>query len=290
MNSNKITEEYFDRILLTPRLIDSDLPDMTTKFLGETFATPIMTAALSHLHRTTEFGMEKLAEAAKMAGACYFCGMTEDDEIERIQATGAKVVSIIKPHADNNEIIRQIEHAKKIGVFAVGVDIDHAYTGRGTYDVVEGYPCKPKTKADLRELVKAAEGLPFVIKGVLSVPDAVKCVEVGVSAAVISHHSSIMESCVPPAMILPEIKKAVGSELELAADCCVDSGMDAFKLLALGADAICVGKDLMPPLKEGQVQGAYDEIMKLTNELKTVMARTGYRTVSGINSDCIRIL
>ena len=290
MDSNQITEAYFDRILLRSRLIDSDLPDMKMTFLGEEFETPIMTAALSHLHNVTPGGMEKLAEAAKKAGAVYFCGMTEDDEIERIQATGAKVASIIKPHEKNEEVIRQIRHNKEIGVFAVGVDIDHAYNGNGGYDVVTGYPMKAKSSADLRAFVEAAGDTPFVVKGVLSVEDALKCVEIGAKAIIVSHHHGIQPSSVPPLMVLPEIRRAVGNRLEILVDCCIDSGVDAFKALALGADGVCVGRALMDPLKEGQAEGAYDAIMKLTGELRSITARCGYHSVKDIDDACVTVI
>ena len=290
MNSDQITEAYFDRILLKSRLIDSDLPDMTVNFLGETFETPIMTAALSHLHTVTPNGMEKMASAAKRAGAVYFSGMTEDDEIERIQATGAKVVSIIKPHEKNEEIIRQIKHSKEIGVFAVGCDIDHMYNGEGGYDIVCGYPMKSKTTEDLKELVAAAGETPFVVKGVLSVEDAVKCVEAGAKAILISHHHGIQPSSVPPLLVLPEIKAAVGDRIQIIVDCGIRNGVDAFKALALGADAVCVGRPLMGPLKDSEEQGAYEAIMKISNELKSLTARTGYHKVTDIDDKCLVIL
>ena len=290
MDSNKITENYFDRILLRSRLIDSDLPDLTTEFLGETFGTPITTAALSHLHKTCPEGMEKLARAAKRVNAVYFCGMTEDDEIERIIATGARVISIIKPHARTEEIIRQIEHAKALGAFGVGVDIDHAYTQKGAYDVVEGYPCSPKTTEDLLRCVEAASPLPFIVKGVLSVEDAEKCAEIGAKGIVISHHHGIMPSSVPPLMVLPEIKAAVGGKLSLIADCSFETGVDVFKALALGADMVSVGRALMGPLHDAEEEGAYEKFMDMNGELKSIMARCGYKAVREIDDSCVTVV
>ena len=289
MDSNKITRDYFDRILLKSRLIDSDLPDMTTEFLGESFRTPIMTAALSHLHSVTEYGMEKLAAAAKRAGAVYFCGMTKDDEIERIVGTGARVASIIKPYADREEIVRQLRHNLEIGVFAVGVDIDHAYNQEGGYDFVIDSDMRPMSAAELRKLVEIAGDTPFIVKGVLSVEDAKKCVEIGAKALIVSHHHGIMPSSVPPLLVLPEIKKAVGDQITIIVDCCIEDGVDAFKALALGADAVCVGRALMGPLKDGE-DAAYEAIEKISGQLRSVAARCGYSSVSGIDDQCVVIL
>ena len=286
MDSNRITREYFDAIRLKSRLIDSDLPDLRTEFLGETFETPIMTAALSHLHTVTEAGMEKMASAAKRAGAVYFCGMTQDDEIERIVATGARVASIIKPFANRGETIRQLKHNLEIGVFAIGVDIDHAYNGEGGYDNVLGDDMKPLTSAELRTLVELAGDTPFIVKGVLSAEDALKCVEIGAKALIISHHHGIMPSSVPPIKVLPEIREAVGGKITIIVDCGIESGVDAFEALALGADAVCVGRAFMGPLKDGE-DAACEAIMKMTGQLRSVMARCGYHSLSELDDKCL---
>lgn len=66
--------------------------------------------------------------------------MGDDQELEDIVATGAKAVKVIKPHADNAEVVRKIRHAVRTGCVAVGMDIDHAYNGRGGYDSVFDMP------------------------------------------------------------------------------------------------------------------------------------------------------
>lgn len=71
------------------------------------------------------------AEAAAKANAVHWVGMGDDKELEEITATGASTIKIIKPHADNKEVFRKIEHAVKAGCFAVGMDIDHAYDDSG---------------------------------------------------------------------------------------------------------------------------------------------------------------
>lgn len=287
-DSNEITRAYFDSMLIKTRYIDSDLPDMGVDIFGKHFLTPLCSAALSHLNSTHEKGMTELAKGMKAAGGINFCGMESyDGELDDIMTAGADTVRIIKPHSDNIEVFKRIEHAKKLGVFALGMDIDHAYTGNGGYDVVVGLPMKPKTCAELKEFVKAAEGIPFVIKGVLSAEDAEKCMEIGASGIVVSHHHGIMPYSVPPAMVLPEIKNAVKDTMTVFADCGVNSGTDAFKLLAVGADAVCLGRLLMDPLKEKGAAGVTEKVNSVTEELRSIMARTGYHNVKSIDDKCI---
>ena len=83
-DSNLITREYFDSILLEMRHMDAVKPVSSVTFFGESFQTPIATAALSHLSNTCENGMTKMAEGARMAGALCFSGMGEEAEIKEM--------------------------------------------------------------------------------------------------------------------------------------------------------------------------------------------------------------
>lgn len=285
-DSNTITRDYFESILLEMRHIDNAKPETGVKIFGEEFATPIATAALSHLNNTAPDGMKKMAEGALLAGALCFSGMAEKDEVDDMCGTGAKVIKIVKPHADNNEVIRKLKEAESCGAFAVGMDVDHSFNGSGEYDCVVGLDMHPKSLSEMKEFVKATS-LPFVLKGVLSVQDAKKAVEMGASAIIVSHHHGIMDYAVPPLLILPEIKKAVCNKLMVFVDCCIESGADVFKALALGADAVCVGRAIMDPLKEKGAEGVKDTLLRMNAELKGIMARTGFARTEDINDSII---
>lgn len=284
-NSDEITRAYFDSLLIETRYLDSDLPSLKMELFGETFDTPIMTAALSHLHNICDDAMCEIARGAKAANAVHWYGMGEDKELEDITATGARTIKIIKPHESEDEVFRRIEHAAKAGVFAMGMDIDHSISWNGEYDNVLGLPMRPKTTAQIRSYVEASP-VPFIIKGVLSVQDAVKCVEAGAAGILLSHHHNIMPYMVPPMMQLPEIIKAVDGQIPVFVDCGFESGMDVFKALALGAKAVCVGRGFMGPLKDGSA-GVIKKYDELNRELMTVMARTCAHTLEEIDPSVI---
>ena len=284
-NSDKITRDYFDSLMLEARYIDSDLPSTKLELYGRTFDTPVMTAALSHLGNTAENGMVKYAQAAQMSNAVHWVGMGEDKELEDITATGAATIKIIKPHADNKEVFRKIEHAKKAGCFAVGMDIDHAFNGSGGYDNVLGLPMRPKSTEELRDFVQAAE-VPFIVKGVLSTKDAEKCLKAGCKGIQLSHHHGIMQCAVPPLMMLPEILQVTRGEIPVFIDCGIESGMDVYKCIALGATAVSVGRHLMPLLKEG-AEATAARIKEMTGELAATMARTGVRDLNSFDPTVI---
>ena len=283
-NPDVITRDYFDSLLLETRYIDSDIPSTRMTLFGEEFDTPIMTAALSHLHNP-EDGMAVYAKGAALAGAAHWVGMGSDEELEGILATGARSIKIIKPHADNREVFRKIEHAVSAGCFAVGMDTDHAFNSDGGYDDVFGLPMRPKSASELAEFVQAAR-VPFIVKGVLSPRDAEKCVKAGCAGLVVSHHHGMVQYSVPPLMVLPEIVSAVGGEIPVFVDCGIMSGMDAYKCLALGAKAVSVGRHLMPLLKDG-ADAVAARISEMTAELAGIMARTGVKSLDEMDPTVI---
>ncbi len=285
-DSNIITRDYFDSLLIEMRHIDSIIPSTTLELYGERFDTPIMMAALSHLNKVRENGMVEMAKGAFLANAVNWAGMGEEEELEEITSTGAKTIKIIKPYADNQIIFKKIEHAKKCGVLAVGIDVDHAFSGNGKYDNVLDHPMTSKSLDEIKEFVKSTN-LPFIIKGVLSEQDTIKCLEAGVRGIVVSHHHGIMNYAVPPLRILPKIASIVNKHIPIFVDCGVVSGMDVFKALALGASAVSAGRIIMDPLSREGANGVKETIVKMTEELAGVMARTCSPDINHIDSSVI---
>jgi len=286
-DSNLITRNYFDSLLLEMRHFDAVIPDTSFELFGEKFKTPVMMTALSHLNGCHPDGLEEMAKGMRDAGAVMWSGMGEDEEITRICATGAKTIKIIKPHFSNDEFLREMAVAEAQGCIAVGVDIDHSFNHKGEYDDIGGLClCSGKTTEELASFVKATK-LPFIIKGVLSVQDAKKCLEIGVGGILISHHAGLMNYAVPPLMILPKIAEVIGGKIPIFVDCGVESGMDAYKALALGATAVSVGRVLMSPLTESGAAGVTAKVEEMTAELAGTMARTAAATLKDIDPSVI---
>ena len=281
-DANQLTRQYLDSFLLEMRQIDADLPDTSLRLYGHSFRTPIMMAALSHLNNCWPDGMVEMARGAAAAGAVMWSGMGDDDELSRICDTGAKTIKIIKPYQDEDLLLHKIRHAERCGCIAVGIDIDHAFGHKGGYDNVLGYPMTPKSAQRLADFVRSTS-LPFVIKGVLSVQDALKCAEIGVQGIVVSHHHGIMPYAVPPLMVLPKIAQAVGKRMPIFVDCGLSSGMDAFKCLAFGATAVSVGRKIMEYLQKDGAKGVEQGVEELTAQLSVAMARTCSRSVGTID-------
>lgn len=286
-DSNIITRNYFDSLLLEMRHFDAVIPDTSFSLYGESFKTPIMMAALSHLNKCHPDGLEEMAKGAVAAGAVMWSGMGEDEEIQRVCKTGAKTIKIIKPHADNAKIFHEMAVAEAAGCIALGMDIDHSYNHKGEYDNIFGdCPLSGKTTEELRQFVQATK-LPFIIKGVLSVQDALMCLEIGAGGIVVSHHHGLMDFAVPPLMVLPKIVEAINGKIPIFVDCSVESGMDAYKAMALGATAVSIGRAMMKPLAKEGASGVKLKIEEITASLAGTMARTAVKNITDFDPSVV---
>ncbi len=121
-------------------------------------------------------------------------------------------------------------------------------------DVFSGYAHTWEELATLRRLW--GDG-PIVLKGVLSVEDAVLAVEHGMDGIVVSNHGGRqLDGAVPSLEMLPEIVDAVGDKLTVLFDSGIRTGSDIMKALALGAKAVLVGRPVIYGLGAAGSEGA----------------------------------
>lgn len=285
-DSTQLTRAYYDSLLVEPRYLDSGVPDLSMELYGQRFASPVMIAAFSHLSGTHPGGMPEMARGAAQAGICNWAGMGDEAEFESIMATGAQTIKIVKPYADREKVFRRLRHAAEHGALAVGMDIDHSFDYRGYPDNVIGELMAPVSTKELRSFVQATDK-PFIVKGVLSVQDAVKCAEAGVRGILISHHHGIMPCAVPPLMALPRIRAAVGNAMDIFVDCAIENGEDVFKCLALGAKAVCVGRAILPALHDKGADGVKAYVDGMNDQLRAMMARTASPSLEKIPGDVL---
>ena len=286
-NSNLLTRRYLDSLLIETRYLNSRVADQSLELYGEQFDSPVMTAALSHLDRFMfEGATAAYAAAAAATGTLLWLGMAEEREVERCAATGARMIEIIKPYADRERIYRKIRHAEALGLLAVGIDIDHPFADDGSLDVVDGYAMAPVTAAELRDLC-ACSSLPLIVKGVLSAYDAEEAVKAGAGGLVLSHHNNRIEYALPPLMALPAIKASLAGEIPIFVDGEIQTGLDVFKALALGATAVCIGRPLMTAIRQNGEDGMTAYLLEVRRQLAKAMACTGCTSLDRMDPSVI---
>ena len=151
-------------------------------------------------------------------------------------------------------------------------------------------PIVEKSQEDLRDIVSYTK-LPFVAKGIMTVENAIQAAEAGVYGIIVSNHGGrVLEDGLSTAEVLPEIKKAVGDSMKVFVDGGVRTGSDVFKMIALGADAVLIGRPYAIAAYGGGAEGVKIYTQKVIKELKETMLMTGCYTIKDITREKIVIV
>lgn len=139
------------------------------------------------------------------------------------------------------------------------------------------------------EWIMSEWGGPFALKGIMSVEDAKKAVEIGASAIIISNHGGRqLDSSPAPFDVLPEIVDAVGGQIEIILDGGIRRGTHVLKAMALGANACMIGRPYLYGLAAGGQQGVARALDLLRTEIELDMKLMGCRNLSEVTSGCLR--
>jgi isopentenyl diphosphate isomerase/L-lactate dehydrogenase-like FMN-dependent dehydrogenase len=143
------------------------------------------------------------------------------------------------------------------------------------------------TWADLEFLCGLTE-LPIVLKGILHPDDARLAVEHGAQGVIVSNHGGRqVDGALGALDALPEVVAAVSGRCAVLFDSGIRSGADALKALALGADAVCLGRPYIWGLALGGQQGVVDVLRSLLADLDLAMGLSGYASIEEVGRDAL---
>lgn len=129
----------------------------------------------------------------------------------------------------------------------------------------------------------------FMLKGIQSVADAIKAVEIGATGIIISNHGGRQLDGAPATLeLLPEVVQAVGDKLEVLIDGGIMRGADIVKALALGANAVLVGRAYLYGLAAGGEKGASRAFEILKDEIIRVMQLIGCTSIGELDHSYVR--
>lgn len=269
--------------------------DLTSELFGRTFKYPIFAAPIGamKLHYGDKYDdleyNDILVSSCADAGIAAFTGDGTNPAVMEGAARAIKQkdgngIPTVKPW-DINTLKEKLAMIKDAGSFAVAMDIDAA--GLPFLKNLTP-PAGSKTVEELREIVKEAE-VPFIIKGIMTVKGALKAKEAGAAAIVVSNHGGrVLDQCPATAEVLAEIADAVGNDMKILVDGGIRSGVDIFKALALGADAVLIGRPFVTAVYGGGAEGVAAYTAKLAAELEDTMAMCGAHSLSEISRDMVR--
>jgi isopentenyl diphosphate isomerase/L-lactate dehydrogenase-like FMN-dependent dehydrogenase len=131
--------------------------------------------------------------------------------------------------------------------------------------------------------------LPFLVKGVLHPDDARRAVEAGASGIVVSNHGGRqVDGAIASLDALPKIRAAVGPDTVLVLDSGVRTGADVLKALALGADAVGIGRPWVYGLALAGQEGVREVVANLVAELDLSMGLSGVTSVRAAGPELLR--
>ncbi len=273
--------ELLDSIFIESRLLDPVTPDTSTALFGAKLKTPAFCSAVGRPDYLTDEDMVEVVRGMGKAGSLMMLGIGGSDLLQAAIDTGTPVVKMVKPYRNTDLIYQKVRDAEERGCLAVGMDIDHFYGvyRDGKADRTEIFA--PKQTADIVQAISSTR-LPFIIKGVLGVQDAVKAVQIGASAIVVSNHGwGAFDFGIPSIVALPRIAAAVGSRVTVLVDSGFRTGNDVFKALALGAKGVGLATSVLAAAGAG-AEGVEQLIGFITDELKRTMAIAGCPSLAAI--------
>lgn len=285
MNSNTLSDAYRDQITIAYQFIGSIVPDISFDWHGRTFDTPVMAGPIGGYQNGGPDGLLKYAQAVKEAGSIFWTGFHDPEGWAQVLEAEVPAVRVIKPLADNNAVLDAIRFDTEHGAVGYAMDIDHGLTVYGELDGQQ-QPFSSKTIDDI-SLFAHASDLPFYLKGIMSVRDALAAKEAGVSGIVVSGHNNRFPCAVPPLKILPAIRAAVGDDLKILLDGGMQTGYDVFKAFALGADGVLCARGLMVAFVKDGAEGLEKKILEISAELKGALANTGSTDLKHVNKESV---
>ena len=202
---------------------------------------------------------------------------------EAIGKAGGRGIPTVKPW-DRDTVFQKLDQAKASGARVFAMDIDAA-----GLPFLKGLnpPAGSKTVAELREIIEYA-GVPFILKGIMTVRGAEKALEAGAAGIVVSNHGGRVQDGLPAtAAVLPQIARAVKGQLTVLVDGGIRSGTDICKALALGADGCVLARPYVTAVYGGGAEGVKLLTEKLRGELADAMAMCGVHSVEEITEELL---
>ncbi|AYO29821.1 alpha-hydroxy-acid oxidizing protein [Biomaibacter acetigenes] len=273
---------------------DAKSPDISCEIFGRKLSMPILAAPITG----SEYNMggavpeaefiHMVISGSKQAGTMGMCGdggnpVFYSSGLSAIEKEGGHGIAVIKPR-ENHKVIEMVKRAQDIGAVAVGMDVDGA--GLVTMALM-GQPVGPKNVKELKDIISHTK-LPFILKGIMTVDEAKLAVEAGARAIVVSNHGGrILDYTPGVAEVLPAIANTVKGKITIFADGGVRSGVDVLKYLALGADAVLVGRPIIIGAFGGGSEGVRLVLDTMAGELKQAMILTGCSNLEEITDRVI---
>ncbi len=309
----------FERIALRYRvLVDVSQRDLATTVLGQSVAMPILIAPTAFHGLAHPGGEVATARAAARAGTIMVLSTLSNAPLEDVvRAAPGAVWFQLYVYRDRGATKALVERAEAAGCKALVLTADAPLLGRRERDVRQrfhlpeglvasnvlgagyGHVAAEASGSGLAayvaslldasltwkdlEWLRAITRLPLLIKGIVRSDDAVRALEHGAAAVIVSNHGGRQLDTAPATLdVLPDIAEAVGDRAAVLLDGGIRRGSDVVKALALGARAVLVGRPVLWGLAVDGENGVFRVLSILRDEFDLAMALCGCPKVQDI--------
>jgi len=293
--------------------------DTSLELLGERLAFPVLLAPTAFQKLAHPEGEIASAGAAHAAGTLMLsAGTLSTTPVEEVaRAAPAPLWFQVYVFRDRGLTEALVERARAAGARALCLTVTFPVAGNRERDVRNGFTLPPPLEmANFRglrqahfpegggsglaafvaqqfdpsltweavEWLRAASGLPVMLKGIVTPEDARLAVERGAAAVIVSNHGGRQLDATEPTLVsLPRVVDAVGGEVPVLVDGGIRRGTDVLKALALGATATLIGRPYLWGLAAGGQAGVERVLALLRAELERAMALAGRPTLADLD-------
>ena len=306
------------------RLIDIRNIDMSTEVFGQRLDNPIMLAPVGGQGKYNVEGEVASARAARAGGHTQILSTATSQTVEDVTAArGAPIWFQLYPSNYWHVAEALAKRAEQAGCPVVAVTVDRA--APRNMETLERFRRSDTTNCDachtfgppavrLRDRamyrgidldgieslqasgltwdfvgrLKSATSMRVMLKGIVTAEDAALCLQYGVDGIIVSNHGGRSEASGRSTIeSLPEIVAAVNGRIPIIIDGGFRRGSDIFKALALGANAVCIGRPYVWGLGAFGQPGVERVLAILRTEFERVMKECGVTSIAQINSSYI---
>jgi 4-hydroxymandelate oxidase len=312
-----------ERFLRYRVLADVSSRSLATTVLGQQLDFPVMVAPMAFQRLAHADGELATMRAVGRAGSGMILSTLATSSIEEVRsAADAPLWFQLYIYRDRGVSRELVERAERAGCSALVLTVDSPILGRRERDERNGfhvpthYPIPNLTGASRAALAGEGAGsslaafveqywdssiawpdlawlrsittLPILVKGIIRGDDARLALEHGAAGVIVSNHGGRqLDGSLPTARALPEVAAAMRGEGALLVDGGVRRGTDVLKAIAMGAQAVLLGRPVLWGLAVGGEEGAYDVLRLLRAECDLALALAGCRTPAELASDFI---
>ena len=291
-----------DRIAFRPRVLnDVSRIDSTATFLGKPVRLPVAFAPVGGLESMGHQGALSVARAAELAEVPFFLSSVNQLGMERVAAAGKgpKVFQLYVRGGDDF-VDDHVSRAIDAGYDAFCITVDSAIYSRRERDIANRF-AKPwrggtpgmEFQAGLSwtqvRRVRERCTIPLMLKGIATAEDAELCCREGIDVVYVSNHGGRQLDHGMGAMdVLPEVVQAVAGRAKVMVDGGISRGTDVVKALALGADAVGIGRLYCYGLAAAGVAGVARVVELLELEVQECLGLLGLASFAGLDASFVR--